>query len=1068
MKEKIAKILFSTRLMAVLFIVFAVSMAVGTFLDAEYERPPSPYTNVIIYKSWWFELIMILFVINFIGNIFRFRLVQQKKWSVLTLHLSFILILLGAGITRYIGFEGVMPIQEGQSNNKILSDEIYLTAWVDGDVNGNPMRRKLEKNLILSERLEDGWLYNNHFKIDSDFNQQPFSIEYVSFKNGAEEVTRFKYDKEGERYLHFVESGSGHREDHYIRAGQTLNIHNVLVSFEAPEVQGSISIFTENDTLRIRSPFEGSRMEMRTQKQFEIKKDSVQNFELLSLHQLGGLGFVVPDNIMTGAPTKDIIYTSEATEDALTVSLSNGTESKEVTLLGGKGIVNEMKDIELGDLQFHLSYGSKEIDIPFNVQLNDLIAERYPGTDPNEFNVGFKSYESQVTILEEGKDPTNERIYMNNVLDRSGYRFFQASINFSTGERKTKNDPDITILSVNHDFWGTWVTYIGYFLLYLGLMLILFDKKTRFGFLERQLSKIKEKKKTLSVIVILLMTGFASAQNMLHEKLPEQEVIQIIQERAFPKEEAAKFGELMIQDVGGRFKPVNTYASELLRKVSKRDTYHGLDANQALLSMIQNPRLWFDAPVIKLKRGNDSIRKILELPLDAKYAAISDFFTGDGQMKVTTQELTDASSTNKPNAFQKDLKRFYQDQQLLSQALTGSLIRIYPIPGDDNDKWVSPLEIQDLDFGPQSEAIKLLFPSGYFDMLIKKDYDKADKILVGLKELQKAYSGDVLPSEDKIKTEITYNRIDIFKKLYRYYLLFGGLMFFFLIWQIFLDKKFIRAIINLFKGIMWLLFLTHVFGLIVRSYLSGHAPWSDAYESMIYVAAATMLFGLLFGRKSNMTIASTTFVVSMILFFAHENWVDPAIANLQPVLDSYWLMIHVAVIVGSYGPFGLAAILGLVTLLLMMLTTKKNKERMNLNVKELMTIIEMAMTIGLVMLTIGNFLGGQWANESWGRYWGWDPKETWALISIMVYAFVIHMRLVPGLKSRWLFALMSVLAFGSVLMTYFGVNFWLTGLHSYASGDQIISVDVAYQLIGFVIAFGLLAYFTGYKRHYIK
>lgn len=192
---------------------------------------------------------------------------------------------------------------------------------------------------------------------------------------------------------------------------------------------------------------------------------------------------------------------------------------------------------------------------------------------------------------------------------------------------------------------------------------------------------------------------------------------------------------------------------------------------------------------------------------------------------------------------------------------------------------------------------------------------------------------------------------------------------------------------------------------------------------------------------------------------------DPEIANLVPVLDSYWLMIHVAVIVGSYGPFALGMILGVVSMLLMILTNSKNKARMKLNINELTVVNELALTVGVVMLTIGNFLGGQWANESWGRYWGWDPKETWALISILVYAFVIHMRIIPGLRGKWLFNLLSVVAFASIIMTYFGVNFYLVGLHSYASGDKVITPDFVYYSIGVVFVLGLLSYFQN-KRHY--
>ena len=291
---------------------------------------------------------------------------------------------------------------------------------------------------------------------------------------------------------------------------------------------------------------------------------------------------------------------------------------------------------------------------------------------------------------------------------------------------------------------------------------------------------------------------------------------------------------------------------------------------------------------------------------------------------------------------------------------------------------------------------------------------------------------------------------------------------FVLIFQIFKDRSIWRIAVYFLKGCIIILFLWHTAGLVLRWYISGHAPWSNAYESIIYVAWATMAIGLALGRKSNMTIAASAFVVSMLLMIANWNWVDPVIGNLVPVLDSYWLMIHVSVIVGSYGPLTVGMILGLVSLILIMLTTKKNKARMELNLKELTIINEIALTTGLVMLTIGNFLGGQWANESWGRYWGWDPKETWALISIMVYAFVIHTRLVPGLRGKWTFNFLSVLAFCSIMMTYFGVNYYLVGLHSYgqSGGAAITPAYVKYIFLGLMLLGGLS--FWRYRVNYSK
>jgi cytochrome c-type biogenesis protein CcsB len=291
-------------------------------------------------------------------------------------------------------------------------------------------------------------------------------------------------------------------------------------------------------------------------------------------------------------------------------------------------------------------------------------------------------------------------------------------------------------------------------------------------------------------------------------------------------------------------------------------------------------------------------------------------------------------------------------------------------------------------------------------------------------------------------------------------------MLFLTVLSIFKERKILKILTNVNHGVIALLFVLHTLGLAARWYISGHAPWSNAYESIIYVAWATMFFGLAFDIKSKLTVASSAFVTAMILAAAYMNWIDPEIANLQPVLNSYWLMIHVAIIVASYGPFALGMILGVVSLLLILFTNEKNKEKMNLNIQEITYINEMALTIGLIMLTIGNFLGGQWANESWGRYWGWDPKETWALISIMVYAFVIHARFVPALRGKWIFNLMSVFAFISIMFTYFGVYFHLVGLHSYASGEAK-SLSWIWESLLAIAALGAISY-PKYRKYYKK
>ena len=259
-------------------------------------------------------------------------------------------------------------------------------------------------------------------------------------------------------------------------------------------------------------------------------------------------------------------------------------------------------------------------------------------------------------------------------------------------------------------------------------------------------------------------------------------------------------------------------------------------------------------------------------------------------------------------------------------------LKIFPIPNDDNNKWVSFKELDINDFnGIDTLYVKNILPL-YLGSLQKdiesNDYTNSKRILESIRGFQTKYGASILPSEDKIKAEILYNKYDIFRSLFSWYMYVGTLMFVFLIFQIFYNNKVLNYFISASKYVIFILFILQTLGLIARGFISGHAPWSDAYESMIYVAWATVGIGLAFGRKSDLTIASTSFVASMILMIAHWNWMDPEIANLVPVLDSYWLMIHVSVIVGSYGPFTLGMILGIVSLFLILITNKRIRKKL--------------------------------------------------------------------------------------------------------------------------------------------
>ena len=923
MKEKFLNILFSTRLTALFFILYPTAMAFGTFIESWYSTDTA---KILIYNAWWFELIMVFMAINFFGNIFRYRLYKKEKWAVLLLHLSFLLILTGAFITRYIGFEGVMPIREGVTESKMLSDKTYLTIYVDGDINGKPQRKKLQDDILFSEHV------NNNFSWNNEFNGQEFRVAYVDFMENVTEG--LVLDDTGERYLKIVEAGDGNRHDHYLKEGEIASIHNILFTLNRPQ-SGAINISLKDGLYTINSPFSGQFMRMADQFQGNLDSNTESPLQLRSLYTLSNFQFVIPEPALRGK--FDIVKADsqgESVQNALRLEVQSQGESEVVTLLGGKGIVNDPKTISVSGLDFYLQFGSKAIELPFSIKLNDFIAEKYPGTEKS-----YASFMSKVTV--EDNENFDYDIFMNHVLDHKGFRFFQASFN---------PDEKGTILSVNHDWWGTYVTYVGYILLYLSMLGIFFIGKTRFKDLSKALDKLNQKKNALTIFLVLFSSQIfnLNAQIPIHQQTGAIDFDSIIQADAFSEIHSRKFGELIIQDSGGRMKPANTFSSELLRKVSKSDTYKGLNSDQALLSIMNNPAIWYNVPLIYLKRGNDSVRKLAGIDLNAKYAPLLSFFDNLGNYKLAVP-LEEAYRAAIPNQFQKDFIELDRRINLLYSALEGKVMRIFPIPNNENNKWVSYPELAEANFkGKDSLYVRNILPL-YFQSLRlaqkDQDYKQADNLLESIYGFQKKFGNEVIPSKETVKAEITYNKYDIFKKLYSWYIYAGTLFFIVLIVQIFKSNRFLSFLVKGFKGLLIILFLLHTAGLIARWYISGHAPWSDAYESMIYVAWATQFFGLTFGRKSALTMASTAFVVGMILMIAHWNWMDPAIANLVPVLDSYWLMIHVAVIVGSYGPFALGMIIGGVSLFLILITTNKNKRKIKLRIKELTIINELAITV---------------------------------------------------------------------------------------------------------------------------
>ena len=663
------------------------------------------------------------------------------------------------------------------------------------------------------------------------------------------------------------------------------------------------------------------------------------------------------------------------------------------------------------------------------MKLNKFDLERYPGSNSPS------SYASEVTLIDETNNVEMPyRIYMNNILNYGGYRFFQSSYD---------QDEQGTILSVNQDYWGTLITYIGYFLLFASLILSFFTK-TRFFRITMQLKDVHDKRKKLNAAaVVFLLTVFSSQV--------------VYAQQSNIESHAGDFGKLFVQNIEGRIEPINTIANKVLVKISKKNTYHSLSAEQVFLGIITEQEKWQNEPLIKVEASD--LQNVIGVVGD--YASFADFIDENGQYKIAA--LVEQAYQKKPalrSTFDKALINTDERVNVFYMVLNGSVLKIFPVENDPNNKWATPTELHQLKgHGTEEGDMFENYRQRLAEARTSNNYQEANEALAIISNYQQKIGANILPSETKARLEIFYNETNIFKALFPVYLLLGSLLVAIFFLQIFKPGLEFKLVSKIFLGILLIAFAAQTFGLGIRWYISGHAPWSNGYESMIYIAWATMLAGFIFMKKSSITLGVTAMLAGITLLTAHMSWLNPELTNLVPVLKSYWLTIHVATITASYGFLGLGCMVAFLNLCIMIFRSKNNEVRINLTLKELSLIIEMALSIGLVLLIIGNFLGGIWANESWGRYWGWDPKETWTLVTIILYSFTLHLTLIPSIRSTFTFSFMSFVSFGAVLMTYFGVNYYLSGLHSYAGGDSIpVPSYVYYGLVVVFVVSALAAY----------
>lgn len=1034
--KKILDALFSMQLTVVLLMMFALSAAIATFVENDFGTIAA---RAAIYDAVWFEVLLGLLGLNLLGSLVINKLWKHKKYALFLFHIAFLVILVGSAITRFISFEGMMHIREGNTSGEIVSTNTYFTATFD---DGSHKFTEHQKVLISSYAQQ-----TPDFSLDTP--EGKFGIETVGYIPNASLV--ISPVEEGSPIVSLFAMTAAGRQTMVLREGETKTQGDFSIGLNAglsnPKL---VNLTVENDTLFIASTDTINIIVMGSEVKTFIMPGQKLPFQPMQLYSIGENRIVLrsfePSGDLWPAPSNDQMQQGSGL-DAVIFKVTHGNKTTDAYALGARGLIGDETTTHINGHKIGLAYGAIPIDIPFVLRLNEFILDRYPGSNSPS------SYASEVTLIDEDRgEEFDYRIFMNHILNYRGYRFYQSS--YDTDEKGT-------VLSVNHDGIGTIISYIGYALMAFGMIYALISKRSRFRNILNMITKTrKEKMKMLSLILILV--GFFPLSNL---QAQEKKMINGVTVDVVDEAHAKKFGELIVLGPSNRLEPMNTLTGKFLRKFTGKSKFQGLNADQVVLGILSDPEAWQTVPMLKVK--NKTLRD--QLNINGKYASFTDFFNFSQENSYLISEAVRQAHQKKSmdqTKYDHEVIKADEKVNIFYLIYTHSYLQFFPKTTAPEETWYGPADKVTGMPENDSNFVKNVIPM-YIEALQEAartgDYALADEIIAGIDMYQQKYASGILPPQSKQNIEILYNKLEIFERLYKYYGLLG-LLFLIVIFGNLVSPKFKIGILkNVISGIIIILFVFQTLGIAARWYISGHAPLSNGYESMIFIAWATMIGGILLARRSTIALAATTVLSSLTLFVAHLNWMNPEVTNLVPVLKSVWLTIHVAIITSSYGFLGMGMILGLFNLFLMIFQNKNNLKSFNLTIKEISLTSEATITIGLYMLTIGTFLGGVWANESWGRYWGWDPKETWALITVLVYAVIIHLNFIPGVMGRYVFNALAVVGFSSVLMTYFGVNYYLSGLHSYAAGDPVPIPTFVYYTIAALVVILVFAYINNFK-----
>ena len=643
--------------------------------------------------------------------------------------------------------------------------------------------------------------------------------------------------------------------------------------------------------------------------------------------------------------------------------------------------------------------GMKEEKLPFSLCLQKFEAKMHDGTN------AVADYSSKFTVID-GDDKSEGEVSMNNIYSHRSYRLYQSSYD---------EDGKGSVLAINADPYGIPVTYTGYALLFISLVWMLFDPKGGY----RKLLKSPLLKKGALITALILSMG--NIQTLHAESATGN-----LQNAVLPKETAEKFGELHIL-YNDRICPVQTFALDFCKKIYGARSYQGLTAEQVLSGWVFYGNTWASEPFIKIKSGE--MKTAMNLP---DYASLNTFFNRE-MGGYTIGQYVQEYYNGQQDKFHQQAADIDGKIQIIMELREGISLKVLPYTFTKNVKatkdhsfikagtttWFSPV-----DKLPQAvEHQHALYIRNVFSLLngdVKAgNTSRVNEFFVKMKKYQEVSSGNSLPTATQYKAERINNAFPFATILFMANLTLGFIALFYTIYRM-TKKKEIKALNIALPILLGVSFLALTFGLALRWIISGNVPMSNGYESMLTVAWFVMLISILMQLRIRIVMVFGFLISGFFLLVSHINQMDPAIGQMMPVLNSPLLSIHVSIIMMSYALLSLTFICGIMGICL-----RSHGE-------ELQALSRIFLYPALTTMGFGIFIGAIWANVSWGNYWSWDSKETWALITFMIYAVVVHTQSLPVFRKPLVYHIYITLAFLSIAMTYFGVNYFLTGMHSYA------------------------------------